>query len=181
MVKEKTAIGTPDVEWKVLRYKGILTRYLISNKGHIWDKEKQRFVKHSYKWTNHKQQEKKYAVVGITLPNKTQVQIMIHRAVAENFLGIQLNKVVDHIDDNPINNDVNNLQWLTIGENVAKSLSKPVIIYEYDITNKIRKQVVGIYKSVNEAARQLNLSAGNIVNTIQNKRKHTRGYTAEYL
>ena len=31
--------------------------------------------------------------------------------------------VVDHIDKNKHNNDISNLQWLTIGENVAKACS----------------------------------------------------------
>ena len=39
---------------------------------------------------------------------------------------------VDHIDENKKNNNVDNLQWLSLGDNVRKSRSKPVRIINGD-------------------------------------------------
>lgn len=46
----------------------------------------------------------------------------IHRLVAKTFIPNPLNKEqVNHIDDNKSNNFINNLEWVTNGENVKKA------------------------------------------------------------
>jgi hypothetical protein len=43
----------------------------------------------------------------------------VHRLVAEHFIGPspEPNMVVNHIDGNPFNNHVDNLEWVTVREN----------------------------------------------------------------
>lgn len=57
-------------------------------------------------------------VLGVTVTRG------VHRLVAETFLGEPANSdmVVDHIDENKLNNRLNNLQWLTSNENKRKSM-----------------------------------------------------------
>ena len=45
----------------------------------------------------------------------------VNRVIAEAFVPNPDNKpICDHIDDNPLNNKANNLQWLTTAENIQK-------------------------------------------------------------
>lgn len=52
--------------------------------------------------------------------NKLSFTIAVHRMVAETFLAIPIagTDIVNHIDGNPSNNDLNNLEWVTISANV---------------------------------------------------------------
>ena len=51
-----------------------------------------------------------------------RVNIAIHKEVARLFCdGYREGLVVDHIDEDKTNNYANNLQWVTIGENISKS------------------------------------------------------------
>lgn len=55
--------------------------------------------------------------------NKTCKMFYVHRLVAQEFLNFRHNGsklVVDHIDNNPYNNNLNNLQIITTRENTSK-------------------------------------------------------------
>lgn len=43
---------------------------------------------------------------------------LIHRLVAEHFLS-KINQTVNHIDGNKLNNNINNLEWITYSENLT--------------------------------------------------------------
>lgn len=96
--------------------KTILDRYFeVTNTGRVY-----RFkngvkteVKISYTSRN-----KKYGVVPY-YNNGKQINLYVHRLVAEAFIPNPENKPeVNHIDGNPKNNNVNNLEWVTESENI---------------------------------------------------------------
>lgn len=59
-----------------------------------------------------------YKVISIMLKGK-QKFLYVHRLVAEAFIPNELNKPqVNHIDGNPANNNVENLEWATSAENI---------------------------------------------------------------
>ena len=97
----------------------------------------------------------------------------IHRLVALTFLPNPNNyQIVNHIDRNKLNNNVDNLEWCTIQQNVNHSLAKK--IHQIDIeTNKIIKT----FNSISEAS---NFIVGkkddNIGKVIRGKKITAYGY-----
>lgn len=86
----------------------------------------------------------------------------IHRLVAETFLPIVNNKThVNHIDFNKINNNISNLEWCTLHENIQHYYKEK---FNHIITDEIVKFIrenIDIIKP-RKLAKQLNLSEGYI-------------------
>lgn len=101
-----------------------------------------------------------------------QVQVSIHRLVAEAFIPNPLNlPLVNHKDENKLNNCVDNLEWCDAIYNATYSFGKPVL-------QLYNGEVVAEHASVNEAARAVNGKASQIsrcCNKVKGCRKH-RGF-----
>lgn len=110
-------------EWRMVMWEGQPTKYIVSNKGFLYDTERNIFCKFSQKWTNKKGQDKLYLFYNLKTKNGVK-HAMVHTLVANAFLEKPTTNerwVVDHIDENQLNNAVENLQYLTVWENVKKS------------------------------------------------------------
>ena len=103
-------------EWRdVGGYEGL---YKISNRGRIKSYQgrykKPKILKTTMTTTGYKKIE--------LTKNKRKKSLKVHRLVAEAFLPNEENKpYVNHIDNNPLNNDVMNLEWCTQKENMVHS------------------------------------------------------------
>lgn len=83
-------------------------RYTIDDEGNIYSKNKRM---RPFKINS--------GYLGIKLTNKGESKhYLIHRLVAEYFIGKQEGFVVDHIDGNRLNNKVENLRYCTQKENL---------------------------------------------------------------
>lgn len=116
--------------------------------------------------------------------------LLVHRLVAEAFILNHENKPqVNHIDGDKTNNRVDNLEWVTNGENQIhayknglnkrseKAGRKPIKVCQIDLkTGKIVK----IYNSISEARKNLNIKKDNISSVCKNKRKSCGGYGWKY-
>ena len=90
----------------------------------------------------------------------------IHRLVAINFIKNKYNKYcVNHINGNKLNNNVNNLEWVTNSENskhlyqvlnYKSHLIKNVL--QYDLNNNLIK----IWEGFREVERNLNIKQSSI-------------------
>lgn len=99
----------------MLEYRTIkdFNNYLIGNNGEVYNKQ----TNHSKMPTSNKT-GKGYLYVDLYNGNK-RARKYIHRLVAETYIPNPQNKpYVNHIDGNPHNNLVENLEWCTPLENV---------------------------------------------------------------
>ena len=109
----------------------------------------------------------------------------LHALICRSFHGPAptANHTTDHIDNNPSNNNVENLRWLTKSEQIQHSYatnperesnaarqSKPVK------GRKVGDDEWILYDSANSAARELSLNQGNISRVCQGKVRKTGGY-----
>ena len=111
-------------------------------------------------------------------------KFLIHRLVAIAFLENSNNKpCINHIDCNPSNNCVDNLEWCTYSENTQYA-------YKFGRLNDRKTPIIAInlktgeetyFNSLNEAARQLNLYEPNINSVLKGKQKRTGNYTFKYI
>ena len=111
-------------------------------------------------------------------------KFLIHRLVAIAFLENSNNKpCINHIDCNPSNNCIDNLEWCTYSENTQYA-------YKLGRMNRRKTPIIAInlttkeeiyLNSQQEAARQLNLYEPNINNVLKGKCKRAGNYTFKYI
>lgn len=100
--------------WKEIKgYEGL---YSISNKGRIMNIKRGRIKAYGM--------SRQYRNVSLCKNGKMKA-FTVHRLVAEAFIPNPLNKdQVDHIDTNPLNNEVTNLRWCNGKENNRNPLTR---------------------------------------------------------
>lgn len=90
-------------------------RYLVSTTGEIYSQYTKKKLK---VWV-----ENGYYRTGLLFSGK-QKFIYVHQVVALTYLSNPKNlPQVDHIDGNKLNNDVRNLEWVSVSENGKRSFS----------------------------------------------------------
>ena len=112
-------------EWKDI--KGYEGKYQVSNLGRVKTLDyhqtgKEQIMK--LKW------HKRYYYIKLS-KNGIGYQYLVHRLVAETFLNNPDNlPYINHIDHNPKNNNVTNLEWCTQKYNVRHGRAKKVGCYK---------------------------------------------------
>ena len=98
------------MKWKEI--KGYEGKYFVSDTGLV--KNSKGLILKS------RPQNSGYSIVNLYNKNKRKA-FLIHRLVAESFLGHNDSMQVDHIDFNKLNNNLSNLQWVSAKENSRKN------------------------------------------------------------
>ena len=104
-----------------------------------------------------------------------QKHLYLHRIIATAFIDNPGKKPqVNHIDENKLNNDLSNLEWCTVRENlrhgtrtkrVAEKLSKKVI--QLDLNDNVLNE----FESMRQAERETGIDATSISACCNGKRK----------
>ena len=116
--------------------------------------------------------------------NGVKKHLYIHRLVAQSFLDNPKNyKIVNHKDENSMNNIVSNLEWCnsTYNNNYGNckrkiSEANSIKINQYDMDGNFIKQWLGI----NNIERCLKINKGNICMCCKGKRNNAGGYKWKY-
>lgn len=161
--------------------------YLINENGIVYSKITERILKPFLR--------KGYLCVCL-YSFGLKCNIYVHRLVAETYIDNPKNKpCIDHIDGNPLNNNVGNLRWVTHLENnnneitnkrQSKNARKPMA-GKYGANNHLSKAVLmlknGIiikeYQSINLAERD-GFNNSLIVRCCRGLRKKHKGYEWKY-
>lgn len=175
---------TPGFEGELWKYYWQNRDYAISTHGQVWSCKRNIFLKpRPTDRTGH-------LVVSMCY-HGIATNVYVHRMVAEMFIPNPDNlPVVRHLDGDPSNNAVWNLAWGTQKDNWEDAVRHGTarILSEEDREKAYamqRQPIIAISKSdgsetkfasESEAARQLNLSVGNIYACLNGQRSQTGGY-----
>lgn len=169
--------------WKDIKgYEGL---YQVSNSGRVksFHHNKEKILKGSAN-------DMGYLHVGLNKNGKCKFK-MNHRLVAEAFIPNQNNlPFINHKDCNPLNNQVDNLEWCDQRYNVLydnanqkklntrtanNSWNKPIKIAQLDDDNNI----ISVFNSSNEAKEKLGIS--HTLEVCRGKRKRAGGYKWKFI
>lgn len=100
--------------------------YSIDEDGNVFNKKTGKKLKGSIS-------EGGYKYYRLSINNK-KTMFYAHRLVAMNFIDNPLNlPVVNHIDGNKLNNNINNLEWVSYSENICHAYKNNLISPRKDV------------------------------------------------
>ena len=131
---------------RVYFYNEQITTYVITTEGKLFNNKTQ-------KWLKGQISKNGYLTYNISIDGEKK-RLYAHRMVAETYLPKESNKTeVNHIDGKKLNNDVNNLEWVTSSENKNHAIKTGLrnntltTVYCFDQNKKL----VCIYPSIADA------------------------------
>ena len=151
-------------------WKDFENNYSVSNKGNVKNNKTNKFITGDKNSVGYRR---------ITTPNK---RYFIHRLVAEMFIPNPNNKpIVNHKDGNKLNNNVENLEWVTRSENDlhAFNLNFRKAVNKRKVAKLSEDGIIlEIFNSITEAEI---VYGKNICEACKGNRKHANGYKWKYI
>ena len=139
-------------------------KYAASTDGRIYSIRRQQWLKPYVAGSD-------YLYVDLCGKNKR-----VHRLIAETYLENPMGyATVDHINGDRMDNRVENLQWLTLSENVRKAHQKGVIVETRD------GKRVGQYESLTTCANALKVSVPAVWQACNGKGALCKNFQIHYL
>lgn len=162
-----------DEIWKPII--GYESRYIISNKGEIKSLKRNKVLK--------KELRRNYWSIQLYDGNKFK-HFSIHRLVGIHFVENPNNlPFINHIDENKLNNNANNLEWCTASYNINYGTciqraveKKSIPVMQLDKN----KNLINIFSSISEAESKTKVHNPNIIKCCKGERKTAGGYIWKY-
>ena len=158
-----------NIEWKPIKdYEDL---YMVSNTGLVKSLHcgKEKLLKQVIRNNNYQ-----YYFVGL-LKNGKRKYFAVHRLVAMAFIHNPNNyEQVDHLDGNKLNNNVDNLEWVSPKENTNRAWEKGLAKYTDDRKEKLRK--IALEKWKTNSFRKIR----GIKRTQGEKKEYQRKYYQEH-
>lgn len=161
---------------KTIIIEGSPTSYQIDTTGQVYNTKTRKYLKGSIL--------NGYKVVKLTLPTGKKKAFSVHRLVAQAYiLNDDQLPVVNHIDRNKLNNNVDNLEWVSYSENTKH--------YQSFQNSAKRQCIVQVLEPINnehgwyqyqsssywiqpEMAKIVNIKTNKYLNTITGKDGYVR-------
>ncbi len=146
--------------------------YEVSNKGRVRNKRTNYILKPLLNEDNY------YYVDLYRIPQKPEHN-RIHRLVATAFIGDGTNMAVNHKDGNKLNNNADNLEWVTPSENSTLASMMGLYVTRPVMINETQQ----IFSSIKECADYIGCRPSNISAILNdnNPQKTAKGYTFSYV
>lgn len=139
-------------------------QYAITSCGEVWSHKSKKFLK---------PRETKNGYLQVCLyKNGKGKNFYIHRLVAETYIDNPDNKPqVNHKDEDKTNNNVNNLEWVTVKENnnygthserAGKAHRKPIYCIELD----------RVFESQAQACKELSINSAQLSGALRGLRRY---------
>jgi len=172
-------------EWRDIKgYEGL---YQVSNVGNV---RSLRFINNAVNKEQVKIRKKNYSKIHNRyyidlVKDGVRKHITIHRLVAEAFIPNPNNyPVINHIDGNPCNNNVSNLEWCTYSHNSKHAYDMGLVPKLIEMNNNAKKRIVRddgkMYSCAYECAKDMNVSVCSIRDVLKGRIKKCKGYTFRY-
>lgn len=163
-------------------------KYQISNFGRAKSLNKRTWTNSEFLFLVHVSNNNAYRALDVYHNNK-RTRFKIHRLVAELFIGPPPSPKheINHIDGNPSNNNVNNIEWVTKSENHihrVRILGKDTL---YGSRNEKPVKVITpqneifTFKNAAIAADTLKLRHRSVYKVLHGEQKSHRNHKIEYI
>lgn len=161
--------------WKTIKD---FDKYEVSNTGKVRNIKTKKII-------NPYISKEGFPTINLYTNDKKTKRKFIHRLVAETFLtDFKAWQVVEHKDQNKLNNNLNNLEWINKGDSISfnKGVHKRAIkrrkpLNMYDLEGNLIKT----FESVKQAAQELALNENCISQCAKGNIKQYCGRKFEYI
>ena len=163
-------------EWRDTEYTG----YQVSNLGRV--KSFKKYYDSNGRIIKPIKMKSGYYEIGLSI-NGIKYREYIHRLVAKAFIpNPKCYPLINHKDENPANNCVDNLEWCTqkynmnYGSLLDKHKRESKAVLQYDLDNNFIKR----WESIANAEKELKIPHCNIVACLKGRRKYAGKYIWKY-
>lgn len=164
------------MEWKKIIYENKELNYSISDQGQVRNDKTGRILSNSL--------QNGYYSIRISIAPNVGKHFRINRLVAQAFIDNPENKpYVNHIDGNKMNNNINNLEWVSPSENAIHAYktnlrlpNRTKGVYQYSLDGEL----IMFFESLHEAEQETGIPQPKITEVCCGSRRSAGEFQWRY-